>query len=119
MSVLSRPLGLLGLVAGFLVWSSAFLVLYGLHALGCAWGWDAREAGPANLLRLVLVGAWIVHLAIVGLLVLGARRLRTAATGVPGDGAPLVASATLVLSAAALVATVWTGLPLLAYPLCL
>lgn len=116
MTALARPRGLLGLVAGFLVWSSAFLVLYGLHALGCAWGWDARPAGPASLLRLVLLAAWALHVALVAALALLARRLARA-PGEPG-GAPLVGRATLALSLAALVATVWTGIPVLAYPLC-
>lgn len=116
MSALARPRGLLGLAAGFLVWSAAFVVLYGLHALGCAWGWDARAAGPTSLLRLVLVGAWVGHLALLVLLVLLARRLAGAAGA--GEGPRLLAQATLVLSLAALVATLWTGLPVIAYPLC-
>ena len=83
MTALARPRGLLGLVAGFLVWSSAFVVLYGLHALGCAWGWDARTAGVGSLgsvtlLRLVLVGAWALHLALAAGLLLAARRLARA-----------------------------------------
>lgn len=116
MSALARPRGLLGLAAGFLAWSSAFLVLYGLHALGCAWGWDAREAGPASLLRLVLVGAWIAHLALLcGLVALSRRLGRDAGAG---DAPRLLARATMALTLAALVATLWTGLPVVAYPLC-
>jgi hypothetical protein len=30
---------LLLLLAGFTVWSAAFVILYGLQALGCAFGW--------------------------------------------------------------------------------
>lgn len=116
MSALARPRGLLGLAAGFLLWSSAFLVLYGLHALGCAWGWDARAAGPASLLRLALLGAWALHLALVAALVLLARRLARAPGH--GDGAALIGRTTVALSVAALVATVWTGVPVVALPLC-
>ncbi|WP_349369139.1 hypothetical protein [Salinarimonas sp.] len=116
MSVLARPIGLLGLAVGFLVWSAAFLVLYGLHALGCAWGWDARAAGPTSLLRLVLVAAWIGHLALLAGLAIPARRLARAAQA--GDAPALLARTTLALTLAALVATLWTGLPTIAYPLC-
>ncbi|MGP9822811.1 hypothetical protein ACTZWW_22520 [Salinarimonas sp. NSM] len=121
MSVFARPAGLIGLVAGFLVWSSAFLVLYGLHALGCAWGWEARAVGPTSALRLVLVLAWALHVALLAALALAARR-GLPPKGLTGEGEDrtpaLVAGATLVLTLAALVATLWTGLPVVAYPLC-
>ncbi|MCP8884460.1 hypothetical protein NIM87_13150 [Devosia sp. XJ19-1] len=33
--------GLVRLVAGFAIWSIAFIVLYAAQALGCAYGWGA------------------------------------------------------------------------------
>jgi hypothetical protein len=42
------------LVAGFVVWSVAFVGLYGLQALGCAFGWPNHRA--------VLIGAYLVSL---------------------------------------------------------
>ncbi|GGK26523.1 hypothetical protein [Salinarimonas ramus] len=111
MSALSRPIGLLWLVGGFLVWSSAFLVLYGLHAIGCTYAWDA------STLRIALLGAWVGHVVLAGALVPLSRRAGRGER--PDDrGAGFVARASLVLSAAALAATIWIGLPVLAYPLC-
>ena len=46
--------------AGFGVWCSALVVLYALHAIGCAFAWSA---GPLRLgLGLVLLG----HLGVIG-----------------------------------------------------
>lgn len=44
----AKPGKLLLLVAGFLLWSSAFVVLYGLQGLGCRLGWDAVGLGPVS-----------------------------------------------------------------------
>lgn len=118
MSLFARPQGLIGLVAGFLVWSSAFLVLYGVHALGCAWGWEARALGPTSALRLALVVVWALHVVVLAWLALAPRRALPAARRVPEPTPALLARATLVLTLAALVATLWTGLPVVAYPLC-
>lgn len=113
MSASTRPIDLLWLVAGFLVWSSAFLTLYGLHAIGCASGWEF------GTLRLALLAAWGVHVAVAGALVPLARRAaRGARHAEDARGGGFVARAGVVLSVAAVVATLWVGLPVLAYPLC-
>ncbi|MGJ3263044.1 MAG: hypothetical protein ACFE0R_07400 [Salinarimonas sp.] len=117
MSLYARPVGLIGLVAGFLLWSSAFLVLYGLHALGCAWGWEARVVGPTSWLRLALVVAWAVHVALLAALLALAWRGRPARDALERTPA-LIAGTTVALTLAALVATLWTGLPVVTYPLC-
>ena len=46
---------LLLLVAGFTVWSVAFVVLYGLQAIGCAFGWGDWH-------RPILIGAYLLSL---------------------------------------------------------
>jgi hypothetical protein len=115
MNLFSRPEGLLGLTAGFLLWSSAFLMLYGGHALGCAYGWDNRTLGPFSMLTVTLAGILLVHLAgffILLALVNGLDRLSR--TGGPG----FIRHLSLALSIAALIATAWLGLPILAYPAC-
>ena len=57
----AKPGKLLLLVAGFLLWSSAFVVLYGLQGLGCRLGWDeAALLGPVSLNRAVLLAACAV-----------------------------------------------------------
>jgi hypothetical protein len=48
------------LAAGFAVWCSALVVLYAVHAIGCAFAWSA---GP---LRLGLVLVLLLHLAVIG-----------------------------------------------------
>ena len=51
---------LLWLAAGFAVWASAIIVIYAVHAIGCAFAWSA---GP---LRLGLVIVLLAHLAVIG-----------------------------------------------------
>jgi hypothetical protein len=48
------------LAAGFAVWCSALVVLYAVHAIGCAFAWSA---GP---LRLALALVLLAHLAVIG-----------------------------------------------------
>jgi hypothetical protein len=48
------------LVAGFAVWCSALVVLYAVHAIGCAFGWSTGS------LRLTLVILFFAHLAAIG-----------------------------------------------------
>lgn len=43
------------LIAGFTLWSGAFVLLYALQALGCAYGWG-------DLHRPILIGAYLVSL---------------------------------------------------------
>ena len=52
------------LLIGFVIWSVAFVAIYGLQALGCYWSWD-----PA-LHRLVLVGAWLAFTAALSVVLL-------------------------------------------------
>jgi hypothetical protein len=48
------------LAAGFLVWGSALVVIYAVHAIGCTFAW------PASFLRLCLAVAFFAHLAVLG-----------------------------------------------------
>ena len=56
-----RRMALVNLVAGFTVWSVGFVVLYGLQALGCAYGWSNHRLWLilAYLTTLVPL-AWLV-----------------------------------------------------------
>ncbi|HEV7346253.1 MAG TPA: hypothetical protein VGN60_11545 [Devosia sp.] len=49
---------LLLLIAGFTIWSGAFVLLYGVQALGCAYGWPHH--------RLVLIAIYLLSLAPLG-----------------------------------------------------
>lgn len=58
------------LLCGFLLWSVAFLAIYGAQAIGCGLGWDARGVlGPLTVQRAVLLGLFalvlIGHAALV------------------------------------------------------
>jgi len=63
-------------IAGFVIWSVAFVTIYGLHGIGCAYGWDAVTVGPTNLQRLVQVFLWLAFLPPLLALALWLRRLR-------------------------------------------
>ncbi len=56
-TVAPRRLWWLG--AAFVVWCSALVVLYALHAIGCAFGWSAVA------LRWGLVLVFLLHLAVI------------------------------------------------------
>jgi hypothetical protein len=53
------PRRLWWLLAGFGVWCSALVVIYALHAVGCAFAW------PAGALRLALVFVLLTHLGVI------------------------------------------------------
>jgi hypothetical protein len=99
-----------GLVAGFALWSLAFVLLYGGHGLICS---AALPIGESSA-RALLLSAWALMIAgHVALIVWFVRRLRAAETSVR-----FVRMASLVLAIAALGATVWTGIPLIGLTIC-
>jgi hypothetical protein len=102
---------LLLLPAGFVVWGSAFIALYGLNGAGCALAWDGMTLGPISGLRLALIVTWIIHVAAVICLVRITALRRGAGKGVLANGS-------FALSIAALVATLGTGAPALFLSLC-
>jgi len=102
---------LTGLVAGFLIWSSAFAALYGLHAIGCAADWQGAGI-YASPLRLALLAVWLMHMAALAWLTLRFRPFAAL------KAAPFLDRAACALSALALAATGATGAPVLALELC-
>jgi len=46
--------------AGLLFWAFGFSVLYGLHGIGCAYGWHTMDIAGGNLFRWVLVASWLL-----------------------------------------------------------
>ena len=54
------PRRLWWLAVGFCVWGSALVVVYAVHAIGCAFAW------PAGPLRLVLALAILAHVIAIG-----------------------------------------------------
>lgn len=49
---------LLRLTAGWIVWAAALCVIYGLHGVSCAGGWDSRLVAGVSTHRLALMAAW-------------------------------------------------------------
>jgi hypothetical protein len=69
----SLPMAML--LAGFVLWSIAFVVLYGAQATGCRLGWQTIEiVGPVTLQRMVLVALFLGAVALHVLLYLLLRR---------------------------------------------
>ena len=93
---------LLRLALPFVVWSSAFLLLYVLHALGCRLGWE--------MMRPVLLAAWLAHLGLIGLLAVRSWRSES--------GPDLPSRLIVPLDIAAILATLWLGVPILALATC-
>jgi hypothetical protein len=98
------PVHMLWLAAGFVLWSSAFIALYGIQAVGCAYDW------PLVLHRAALGLVLVAHLAALGLLIAKAPRERER---------QFLADVTVWTLWAALAATVLTYSPALALTACL
>lgn len=102
---------LLALVAPFVIWSLAFVALYGLHGGVCA----AAPPGDGGLwLRAGLIGTWVVMGAVAVLWTVWAWRRRD--SGSPAVRFIRALSAGVAVSGA--VSTVWVGLPILLLPVC-
>ena len=93
----------LGLIAGFGLWSLAFVALYGLHGLGCGIGIAPGGLRAALVLLLGLFLAGHVVLAAWLMRVIHDRFLR---------------AASLVLAVGAGATTLWTGIPVALLSIC-
>lgn len=114
---MTRSLSLLLLIAGFVIWSSAFVALYAGLSVGCAFGWDAVRLGPVSGLRALLVVLWLAHLLALGGLFVLCRKRAQAAGGAEPDG--FLAFAALHAGVAAVVVTLINYAPILGLTLCL
>ena len=99
------PLAVAALLGGYLVWSAAFVALYALHGLACAF-----VAGDSVGLRAALGAVWLAHVA-AGVALLS--WLWRHACDVGEGTTRFVAQVAVTLAATGIVATAWTGLPLL------
>ena len=98
------PSRLWWLAAGFGVWCSALVVLYALHAIGCAFAW------PAGTLRLSLVVVFVAHLVVIGWMWRNAAR---AAPALGATGSFLHVAIVWTVIAAFVAAVLTFGPPLL------
>ncbi|MDP1874680.1 hypothetical protein [Phenylobacterium sp.] len=103
---------LLWLVGAFVLWSLAFVVLYGVHGAACAGGWASpTEPWP---LRLTLIGLWLVMTVVSAAYVLWVWRRPAAGDGTDG----FLRYATLAVAGVGAVSTAWLGLPLFLVRVC-
>ncbi len=103
---------LFAMILGFLVWSAAFLLLYGVQATGCHLGWhQAPLWGSVSALRAIL--AAIVLVALVATLIVAFRVRRIAGDEVDafaGNVAVYVAIAAFVSTGFCLMGVFWLTL---------
>jgi hypothetical protein len=111
---------LLVAIVGFIVWSSAVVLLYAGLSLGCEAGLQTRSLAWTNVLTVVLAGIWLAHVAaLIGLqwYALAHWHRGTAHEGTLGS-ARFLSGITCLITAAALVSTLVVGFPLLLLPPC-
>lgn len=106
------------LIAGLVIWSSAFVSLYALLSVGCAFGWESRAVGPISLQRAVLLGVWLAHLALLILLV-GWTRRRARMVGPDDETARFFARTSLGAAIVSVAVTLINYAPILGLSTCL
>lgn len=101
------------IVAGFVVWSAAFVALYGLNAVGCAFDW------PAGAQRAALLVLLAVHVGGLAALSLWTWRRWRARRADPTRPAALLEYVGVATSVAALAATIFVLAPSFALTMCM
>ncbi|RVV98896.1 hypothetical protein EKE94_08375 [Mesobaculum littorinae] len=93
------------------LWLAGFCAVYGLHGLLCSSRWGALVAPGTG--RALLIVAALAAVAAQGALLAALRRPHR------GGDDPVIRKATLILAATALVASIWTLLPVAVTSHCL
>ena len=106
------------LLAGFIVWFAAFLGLYSMLSIGCAFGWDQAFLGPVSVQRMVLVGLLVVSLIAGWWVVRIASERRRAAGGSGLALRPFMETAAWMAAWAALASTLLSLGPVLFLTAC-
>ena len=104
---------LIRLMIGFLVWLGSFSAIYALQGFGCSAGWNEIHLGSITLHRMVLLSAFVMVLLVLSSIVLGLKSPRHAGS------LRFTRKASVELSAAALVAALWTLFPVAVLSDCL
>ncbi|WP_421950157.1 hypothetical protein [Pelagibacterium sp.] len=105
------PRSILVIVIGFALWGAAFVTLYAVNAIGCAFGW------PPALQRGVIVGLAVAASGtMIAVTVWSAGHWRKAANA--GRPAPSLARIGALGSAAALGATIFVFVPSVFVSMC-
>lgn len=103
-------------LAGLLGWAAAFVLVYALHGLGCASGWQHLPLGPVSLQRAVQAGSAAASVA--GLALFAAWLHWRCAPALAARGEPLLARLTRASAWSGLAATGWTLFPVFATSTC-
>ncbi|NDV87877.1 hypothetical protein GTW51_14310 [Aurantimonas aggregata] len=121
MTARSTGSSLLLLIAGMVIWGSAFLILYAGLSVGCELGWQDVALGPISLLRAILIGLWLFHLALIAGLLRWTYRHKQAAESdaETAEVDTFFVGNVLVATIVAAVATVINYAPILGLSLCL
>lgn len=93
------------------IWLASFSAVYGLQGLVCSDRWPETDGFSAG--RAALLVAWLMACSIQTAFLVGLRSQRYASPSV------FVRKVSLILAVVALVATVWTLLPLVVTTACL
>jgi len=102
------------MMAGFVVWSAAFVALYSVLSVGCAFGWDEiLVMGSLSLQRVVLVALLLVSLGTGWVVVRVSAIHRDAAGGAGLTLKPFVESVAWLAAWAALGSTLFSLGPVL------
>lgn len=104
-------------IAGFIVWSSAFVVLYVGHAVGCIYVPSNVSASAVSTTLGIL---WLVHLLACAALAWGSGRYWMRVRHTPRNSPPgrFMWRVTVLIDLSAFGAVAITGLPILAFPAC-
>lgn len=110
---LRNPDSPVGLYFGWIVWSFAFVALYGTQGLGCSLGWTEMQFVSLNFLTLALTGLWLAHLALLSWLTLHAWRGARPAEHDASDMKGFVRAGNRISQVSATAATALLGFPIL------
>lgn len=59
---------LLAIIGPFLLWTLSFTLLYGVQSVGCAAGWETARVAGFPLLRVILIGLFVLTVGLSGLI---------------------------------------------------
>jgi len=117
--------GLVGMISGLIIWAVHFVIVYAFAGVGCASGWDNVEYLGINAMSFalaVITGVALVLILLTGLRGLqGWRLARASPNGASKDIAEryrFVGLLRLIVAGLALVAVLFTGIPIPLLPPC-
>lgn len=121
MSARLGPYRLTGLAAPLAVWALHFLAVYIMQGLACGEDWQRARVAGLELVTWWLLAATALAIAAIawlGLRALRLRRVAAAETGDDGRRRHFTATVTAATALMALIAVIYTALPVVLLPPC-